>query len=220
MLLDAAVISFTATSLIIVFLLHDWWGLAIFSMLLIFRLLNCLVIRARSASPGWKGAPEPDVRGDLLILLSQDRWIRMQGLVDDLKVVTSGSWLRNTTFFEDAAVSAATLLVYIAAALAGNASLPSKMILVVLLTVSVGMLAVSNKLVTALPINGCIVTRRGEPKKYARRLDLARQLIKESGREDWALRLGMIVASDTEQTPKGGDVKRASTGFAVEEVTM
>ena len=85
------------------------------------RLLNVVIIKRRSRM-GWKGAPEPGVSGDLLVLLSQDRWVCMRGLVDDLKALTSGQWLRNETSVEGFAMSFATLLVFVSAALAGNVS--------------------------------------------------------------------------------------------------
>ena len=69
-----------------------------------------------------EGAPDPGVEGDLLVLLSQDHWVRMKGFVDDLKTVTSGQWLRDQTTIERFATAYATLLVYSAAALASNAS--------------------------------------------------------------------------------------------------
>jgi hypothetical protein len=171
----------------------DLWAATIIGMLMTVRLLNILVIQGRSSGTGWKGAREPGVHGDLLILLSEDRWIRMQGLVDDLKAVTSGQWLRDTSFAEKITTSAATLLVYLAAALTINASRIGKIVLLLLLLVSFGLLALSNHSVDALEMNGCVVRRQGQPKRYQRRLDLANQLIEESDRDDWAIRLGMIV---------------------------
>jgi hypothetical protein len=57
------------------------------------------------------GALEPGVKGDLLVLLSQDRWVRIRGLVDDLKAVASGSWLRKPTALEQFMTTLATILV-------------------------------------------------------------------------------------------------------------
>ncbi|KAF9525596.1 hypothetical protein CPB83DRAFT_859270 [Crepidotus variabilis] len=45
----------------------------------------------------WKRAREPGVKSDLLVLLSQDQWVRMKGIVDDLKAATSGQWLHDQT---------------------------------------------------------------------------------------------------------------------------
>ena len=40
------------------------------------------------------------MKGDLLVLLSQDRWVRIRGLVDDIKPIVSGAWLRDATTLE------------------------------------------------------------------------------------------------------------------------
>jgi hypothetical protein len=69
------------------------------------------VTEAKLTLRGRFGALEPGVNGDLLVLLSQDRWVRIRGLVDDLKAVTSASWLRETTAAESSATTFATLLV-------------------------------------------------------------------------------------------------------------
>jgi len=60
-------------------------------------------------------AHEPGVLGDLLVLMSQDRWIRIKGLTDDLKAVTAGQWLQDENFFESAIEGCATVVVYLAA---------------------------------------------------------------------------------------------------------
>ncbi|KAG7443752.1 uncharacterized protein BT62DRAFT_313085 [Guyanagaster necrorhizus] len=101
--------------------IRDWWAFGVLGMLVLTRFINVVVIKRRSKE-GWKGKKEPGVEGDLFILLSQDRWVRLQGLVDDLKAVTAGQWLRGETAEEGFSVGFATLLVYACAALAGNAS--------------------------------------------------------------------------------------------------
>jgi hypothetical protein len=201
----------TLSSLSALFII-DPWAMAIVGMLMVARLLNILVIRSRSSGPGWKGVREPGVHGDLLILLSQDRWIRMQGLVDDLKAVTSGQWLSDANFAESMTTSAATLLVYLAAALTINASQTGKMAILLLLVVSSGLLAICNESVDTLQMNGFRVRHKGKPVAYRRRLDLASQLVEESGRDDWAIRLGMI----TPKRKANGKEQAAEE----EEVTM
>jgi hypothetical protein len=201
----------TSSSLGTLFII-DPWAMAIVGMLMVARLLNILVIRSRSSGPGWKGVREPGVHGDLLILLSQDRWIRMQGLVDDLKAVTSGQWLSDANFAESMTTSAATLLVYLAAALTINASQTGKIAILLLLVVSSGLLAICNKSVDTLQMNGFRVRHKGKPIAYRRRLDLANQLVEESGRDDWAIRLGMI----TPKRKANGKEQAAEE----EEVTM
>lgn len=168
------------------------------------RSLNLYIIRQRAA-PGWHGVPEPGQQGDLLILLSQDRWVRMRGPVDALKAVTSGQWLQDMTFFQRSLEAIATMLVYVGAAFAGNATRLGKILLMALLLGSVSLLGLSNEFITSLHMQGHDVKVVGKSKKYKRRLDLAKELIAETGRHDWAIGLGMVRAEDYEGKP--GTVK-------------
>ena len=190
-LLHATPVFMTLAALVFTVLVNDWWALVVLLTLISARTLNTIVIRRRSV-PGWRGVKEPGVKGDLLVLLSQDRWIRLQGQVDALKAVTAGQWLKDMTFFESSLAAIATLLVYINAIFTSNATQTGKIILGVLLLLSPAILAVGNERTKSLHMHGCIVKAQGEPKKYARRLDLARELIEYTGRDDWAIRLGMI----------------------------
>lgn len=191
LLLYTTPILLTLTALVSVIPMEDWWALAALLILILARTVNAIVIKRRSV-PGWKGVKEPGVKGDLLILLSQDRWVRLQGPVDALKAVTAGQWLRDTTFWESSLTALATLLIYINAVVTANASQAGQIAILALLLLSVGLLAVSNELQESLYMHGCRVRVDGKPKKYARRLDLADELIKYTGRDDWAIRLGMI----------------------------
>lgn len=184
-------VALTITVLLLLCFLRDWWALSVIAILILARLLNVLVVRRR-ATEGWKGASEPGQQGDLLILLSRDRWVRMRGAVDDLKAVTSGQWLTEPTFFESSLVAFATLLVYLDAALAGNAHQEGKVLLLVLMFCSVALLGIANEYTEVLKMHGRLVKVHGTPKPYGRRLDLANELVKETGREDWAVRLGMV----------------------------
>ena len=181
----------TLFALAFMILIQDFWGLAVLLILICSRGLNVMVIRRRS-QPAWNGTREPGANGDLLILLSQDRWIRLQGKVDALKAVTSGQWLRDMTFVERSLTAVATLLVYIDAALAGNASQGGKIAVGLLLLISAGLLALSNETTTQLHMYGYVVRVTRKPERYARRLDLADELIKATGHDGWAIRLGMI----------------------------
>lgn len=181
---------------------EDWWGLIVILCLCISRACNVIIIRRRT-NVNWQGASEPGVRGDLLVLLSQDRWIRMRGLVDDLKAVTSGQWLRDMTFAESSISSFATVLVYLDVALASNVHQAGKLILVVLLIASAGILAIANETTQMLHMHGRVITvDDGGRTKYARRLDMVEQLVKESGRDDWALRTGMVISQTGEKNDK------------------
>jgi len=172
--------------------IRDWWGLGVLGMLMLGRLLNVVIIKRRSKM-GWKGAPEPGVKGDLLVLLSQDRWIRIRGLVDDIKVVTAGQWLRDTTPSESLGISFATLLVFASAALTGNVSTVGAAMIAGLLLISAALLGICNALTSTLNMFGRTVSQTGPAKPYKRRLDLANELIEETGRDDWAIAMGLIV---------------------------
>lgn len=181
----------TLIALVFVILIEDWWALAVLLILILARTLNAIVVRRRSVL-GWKGVKEPGVNGDLLILLSQDRWVRLQGSVDALKTVTAGQWLRDTTFWEGSLTAIATLMIYINTAVTNNASQAGEIVILALLLLSVGLVAMSNEQQESLYMHGCQIRVDGQPKKYARRLDLANELIEHTGRDDWAIRLGMI----------------------------
>lgn len=196
-------VTLTLIALVFVILIEDWWALAVLLILILARTLNAIVVWRRSV-PGWKGVKEPGVKGDLLILLSQDRWVRLQGPVDALKAVTAGQWLRDTTFWENSLTAIATLMIYINAAVTTNASQAGELIIMALLILSVSLVATSNERQESLYMHGYKVQVDGQPKKYARRLDLANELIKTTGRDDWAIRLGMInqKADDATNTVK------------------
>ena len=172
--------------------LDDIWGLFFISNLILVRLINFVVLRRRS-QPGWFGAPEPGVQGDLFSLLSQDRWVRIRGPVDDLKALTSGTWLSEPTTLETFFGAVAKLLIYANVAVAGHATDAGVLIIVSMLLLNGGLLAFDNLRIQRLSMYGRTMEAVGEPKRYFRRRDLAEQLIKESGRDDWAVAMGLIV---------------------------
>ncbi|KAI6773010.1 hypothetical protein HG530_003968 [Fusarium avenaceum] len=177
------------TVIVLLGILNDWWGFGVVLMLMVARLGNVIIIRRRS-KPGWFGASEPGINGDLLILLSQDRWIRIQGAVDHLKAVTSGQWLRDPSMAESWIAAFATMVVYLAAAFVSNATHFGKILILALLGGSAALLAISNSLTDKLLMHGYILQLAdGEPKRYQRRYELAVDLAKEMGRDDWAIRM-------------------------------
>ncbi|KAL8653159.1 MAG: hypothetical protein Q9210_002260 [Variospora velana] len=175
-----------------VYALDDIWGLFFISNLILIRLVNFVVLRRRS-QPGWFGAPEPGVQGHLFILLSQDRWVRIRGSVDDLKALTSGTWLGEPTTLETFFGAVAKLLVYANVAVAGSATDAGVCTIVAMLLVNGGLLALDNLRIRSLNMYGRTMEAVGEPKRYFRRKDLAVHLIRESGRDDWAVAMGLIV---------------------------
>ncbi|KAJ4171883.1 hypothetical protein NW754_007478 [Fusarium falciforme] len=175
---------------------YDWWGLIIVLVLMAARLCNVIVVRRR-ATPGWSGAKEGFVTGDLLVLLSRDRWVRIQGKVDHLKAVTSGQWLRDQRDVEGWMTALATLAVYLAAALVSNATQFGKILILVHLGGSAGLLAVANSTTkNILVMHGHSLAVQESRSKYQRRKELILELIKETGRYDWALSMDVIKEED------------------------
>lgn len=182
----------TIAVIIILAFLEDWWALVTLAMWMSARICNIWSIKRRSHI-GWKGKAEPGVNGDLLILLTQDRWIRLRGTVDDLKAVTSGQWLRDKTLLDELLIAFSTLVVYLSAVLSGNSSTTGSLYLLCLLLVSAGLLELCTELSNGLRMHGRQLRVVGKPTPYTRRLDLAEELIQETGRDDWAIGLGMIL---------------------------
>ncbi|KAK6331353.1 hypothetical protein TWF730_004434 [Orbilia blumenaviensis] len=185
----------------------DWWGVTMCGGLMTARLINFIIIQRRSVL-GWCGADEGETRGDLLILLSQDRWVRMKGYVNDLKAVTSGQWLRRETKLESWFTAVATMLVYLVAALAGNVEQFGKILLLCLFIGSAGLLALANSMTKQLHMHGRVLTKVGKSVEYVRRRDLVDELINETGRDDWALQMGMITldSADSKSSRRGSAV--------------
>lgn len=190
-LLYLVCIGMTVAAIVLLREMQDWWALGVLCAFIFARFLNTIVIKRRLTSNGWRGAEEPGVEGDLIILLSQDRWVRMRGLVDDIKWVTAGEWLREPSDVECSATGLATLIVYASAALVGNASLAGSWLLAVLLVVSVTVLGLSNSATKSLRMFGRLVSVE-KRQRYGRRLEMVNELVEEKGRDDWALQLGLI----------------------------
>ncbi|KAK0200602.1 hypothetical protein DFS33DRAFT_1278011 [Desarmillaria ectypa] len=183
--------------------IQDWWGFWVLGMLIVARMINVTVIRRRSKdSKEWKGAPEKG-DGDLLVLLSKDRWVRLQGSLHDIKTVTAGEWLRDQSTLESFFVALATLLVYAAAALAGNASTMGSLLIASLLLCSAALLGLCNSWTRCLQMYDCIVWKEGMSSRYNRRLDMVKDLIQSSGQDEWAFEMGL----------KKHDKQEASVGF-------
>lgn len=173
--------------------IEDYSALAFLGTLMTARFFNVAVMKRRSQL-GWKGMEEPEVRGDLMILVSQDRWIRMRGLVDDLKEVTAGQWLQEMQPLDSFLASASSLLVYGSMAFAWKASPLGSFLTAGLLALSVALLGICNATTTKLRMFGCVVGKEGE-KKYNRRLEMAAEIIEETecyGDNKWAVRLGLV----------------------------
>lgn len=114
----------------------------------------------------------------------------------------TGQWLREQTTFEGFATAFATLLVYASAAIASNASTVGSLFIAVLLLLSVALLGLCNSLTRDLRMFGRRVYVVDGPIHYSRRLDLAKELIEETGRNDWAIAMGLILPPDKTSSPK------------------
>ncbi|KAK0231858.1 hypothetical protein EDD85DRAFT_922962 [Armillaria nabsnona] len=182
----------TIIVLVLLGTIRDWWALGVLGMLMSARLINVVVIKRRSSDLGWKGKTELDVYGDILVLLSQDRWVRLQGLVDDLKAVTAGQWLRDQTPVEGYAVGFATLLVYASTALARNASTMGNLHIACLLLCSAALLGLCNSSTQCLQMFSRIVRRCEEEKEYEQRLDMVKDLVRTSKKGDWAVHMELM----------------------------
>lgn len=194
LLLYTCTVILTLAALVHVFILADWWALSALLFLMGSRFINIKIFKDRALTQ-WHGAKEPGVDGDLLVLLSQDRWIRLKGPVDALKAVTSGRWLRDMTGQERSAENVAKMLVYACAAIATpNATSSGNLALVCVLLGSALLLGCANISVDTdtLLMHECFLAVKERSEQYVRRLDLAHELIAETGRDDWAKQLGMI----------------------------
>ncbi|KAG8418912.1 hypothetical protein J3459_011892 [Metarhizium acridum] len=189
---------------------QDWWGVLVTGILVLGRLLNFGILRRR-ARQGWKGAEEPGVEGELIVLLSQDHWVRIRGAVDDLKAITSGQWLRDMASFDKMVVGVSTMLVYLDAALASNLKMLGKVLLIVLLVAIAGLLEISNAATNNMFMHGRVLGVVGQPQLYDRRLSLAKQLIDEyGGKSSWAIETGMVNEEDLRSMNDSRDATQAS----------
>ena len=169
----------------------DLWAMLYLLALVLIRFINMIVIHSR-ARVGWHGQSERGQRGDIFVLLSYDRWVRIQGEVDDLKAVTSGRWLRHPTLFEDTISGCAKLLAYTAPTIVFNATHRAQLAVAVMFLANAAVLGAATRLANALCMKGRTLRVEGLPKAYKRRNVLANELIASSGRVDWAIAMGLI----------------------------
>ncbi len=191
--------------------IRDWWAVAVLGMLVLARLINAVVIKRRSEE-GWKGKKE-DGNGDLLIVLSQDRWVRLKGTTNDLKAVIAGYWLRGQTSEESFTVAFATLLVYASAALAGNATTVGSLHIACLLLCSAALLSLCNSSTQCLQMFGRVTRSTGGLKGYDKGLDMVEELIRETGKTGWVVSMQLILedeASAVLKEPKCADDAKGS----------
>ena len=165
------------------------------------RMLSVRCLGGRLEGRGWQGMREEGVKGSLLVLLSRDRWVRLDGMVDDLKAVTGGSWLMEETADETVIGQLTCLLVWLGVIVLCSATWLEQVVIV-------GM-AVLNHVVMSWQMRSTRIRRQGMTmnetavtiddskgedglRDYERRTEMADELIKEFGRRDWAEQLGLV----------------------------
>lgn len=184
--------------------LEDWLALSYLCLLAVVRIINTAVIRRRS-KVGWHGSDEPGQTGDLLVLLSYDRWVRIRGYTNDLKAVVSGRWLHEPGLIDECMIGTSTFLAYLAPTLVANATRNGQFVVALLVVASAAMLSMINRSTTFLSMKQRVLRLDGERKAYKSRSELARELISQSGRNDWACAMGLITPepSKTESNLQG-----------------
>ncbi|KAK2756193.1 hypothetical protein FQN54_005601 [Arachnomyces sp. PD_36] len=175
----------------------DIYLIATLLILFISRLLSIASLRARIA-PSWRGTTDPDLRGDLLVRLSEDSYIRLTGSPEDLSAVTQGSWLsrrpENPTLVQ-AIDFVSQILVFVAIPMFAQINNEARLELARSMIMGHGTLLLNNYLNKQLVMNQRTVKmseKLGSVKKYDGQREMAQDLIKETGRSDFALNLDMI----------------------------
>lgn len=85
-------------------------------------------------------------------------------------------------------------------ALVSNAIRIGQVLIITLWAGSVGLLAVTESTTDSFVIHGHLLKATGRPHKYKKRLDVANELIEETGRNGWAIGVGMIPKPTTTST--------------------
>lgn len=134
---------------------------------MISRILNIFVIKSRSQPKPtnlpapftqlYPGAPVPRIT-QYTITLNPTTRVILRGLSTDLYALTTTVWLRPKTHVEGYLEAIAKVLVYLVAAVSGNATQAGNLIMMALLLASAGLLALSNARVTGLRNGGRVVT--------------------------------------------------------------
>ncbi|CAN8100200.1 unnamed protein product [Discula destructiva] len=165
----------TCVAIAFVVLLKDWWALAIIGLLMVSRILNITVIKARCRpkpthlpSPFTLPAslPPPPRITQYTITLSPTTTVTLRGLSSDLYAITTTVWLRPKSHLEGYLEAIAKVLVYLVAAISGNATQAGNIVLLLLLLVSAGLLALSNAQQRGLRNGGRVVEPSSENGGY------------------------------------------------------
>lgn len=80
--------------------------------------------------------------------------VKLRGTPDDLRAVTTDTWLRRKTAIEGYLEAAAKLIVFLVAAVSGNMTQAGAIVMMALLLTTAGLLALSNANAKAFSVNG------------------------------------------------------------------
>ncbi|KAK6511736.1 hypothetical protein TWF481_000642 [Arthrobotrys musiformis] len=196
-------ISLGMVAALLIWMLGNWWGFAVEWVLIVSRAINIIAIRRRSSgrrSGSFKTGERGGNTGNrtLLIILSQDRWFKVTGSWADLEKATITQWLREQNNIEGLITGFATVIVYLAAVLVTNADQLSKILLICQLVASAGLLGICNRATRELTMHrGQLCVREESPAMPTgeQNLDIdatVDELIRESGRSDWAVKMGLL----------------------------
>lgn len=137
------------------------------------RVLNIFVIKSRSRPKptvlprpfpfppqplSSLASPPPPRITQYTVALGPATTVVLRGLSTDLYALTTTVWLRPKTHVEGYLEATAKMLVYVVAAVSGNATQAGNIVLLALLLVSAGLLALSNAQTTGLRNGGKVVT--------------------------------------------------------------
>lgn len=158
----------TTISITFCVLLEEWWALASIVALMLSRILNIWAIKQRSRpEPEGSSAVDGDDTGakpaEYHIDLGTGRRVVLKGSEQDLRAVTTQSWMRTKTNFEGYLEAAAKLIVYLVAAFSGNLSQVGSIILMALLLSSAGCLGLSNGRASGFKMHGRVARPEKKP---------------------------------------------------------
>lgn len=146
--------------------MYAGWALAIIGLLMVSRILNITIIKSRS-KPKPPHLPPPFALPATLppapritrytITLNPTTCVVLCGLSSDLYALTTTVWLRPKSHLEGYLEAIAKVLVYLVAAISGNATQAGNMVLLALLLLTAGLLALSNARQRGLRNGGRVV---------------------------------------------------------------
>lgn len=164
----------TITAIVLVILTRDWWAFGIILALMVSRALNVYIIRART-KPRPAIPQTPDVHQNWWVH-TDGRNICLRGHSHDLDAITTGVWMRNKTHIEGYMEATAKIIVYLVAIFSGNTFQSGDIILLVLLSSSAALLALSNAHSSSFNMNGRVANvvekslrAKGDPLRHRQR---------------------------------------------------